>query len=387
MTRTVSRRGRIALIAGHCAGMVDLVALPVWVGTLVAFRKFDPQQAGLLVTLFLAGAVIASAVLAPRFGRLNGRVVATLGLALSAVAFLIGARATDFMSLAAIHAVSGLAAGSALSVTHGTIARSSNPHRLFAIVNFALGVFAIAFLGVTPKLIEAMGAPALFLAFSTIMAAAALVALAAFPTGRLAHEPVPAAAAPLRMTPAVWAAVLAICLMGLIQSMTFAFLERAGAHRGYSVAAITGVLITLGFVNLLPAPLAALLEKRIPARGVMLAGPVLQAVICALIMNSAAFGVYAGAAVLFASIIIFTHTFAFGMIARLEPTGRALAATPAMLMVGAAIGPILGGTLVKAAGYGAISIAAGVLAVCAVAAVLLWIPSERETPMGHRQRA
>jgi hypothetical protein len=25
-------RGRIALMVGHCAGMVDLVALPVWMG-------------------------------------------------------------------------------------------------------------------------------------------------------------------------------------------------------------------------------------------------------------------------------------------------------------------------------------------------------------------
>ena len=35
-------RGRIALIVAHCAGMLDVVALPVWVGTLIgryAFRS------------------------------------------------------------------------------------------------------------------------------------------------------------------------------------------------------------------------------------------------------------------------------------------------------------------------------------------------------------
>jgi predicted MFS family arabinose efflux permease len=64
-------------------------------------------------------------------------------------------------------------------------------------------------------------------------------------------------------------------------------------------------------------------------------------------------------------VVIFSHTFAFGLLARLEPTGRALSATPAMLMVGAAIGPALGGTLVKTSGYGSIGIAA--VALCAVA--------------------
>lgn len=36
----------------HCAGMVDLVALPVWVGTLIGAYRLDPQKAGLLATLF-----------------------------------------------------------------------------------------------------------------------------------------------------------------------------------------------------------------------------------------------------------------------------------------------------------------------------------------------
>jgi hypothetical protein len=47
------------------------------------------------------------------------------------------------------------------------------------------------------------------------------------------------------------------------------------------------------------------------------------------------------AASVFAAVMIFTHTFAFGLLARLDLSGRAMAATPAMLMIGAAIGPIL----------------------------------------------
>ena len=61
--------------------------------------------------------------------------------------------------------------------------------------------------------------------------------------------------------------------------------------------------------------------------------------------------------------IIFVHTFAFGLIARLDKTGRAVAGTPAMLMVGSAIAPFLGGTLVQLIGFEAIGYAAIVFVV------------------------
>lgn len=367
---TASVRGRIALMASHCAGMVDLVALPVWVGTLISIYHLDPQQAGLLATLFLAGAVLASVVLAPRFNRLNGRWVATLGFAGAAVGFGLASLTTEFGLLALAHGLSGVAAGAALSVTHGTIARSSRPHRLFALVGMALGVFAIVYVGATPPLVAAAGGPALFLVFAGVMAVGALVAAVAFPVPDVADvaEGAAASAAGTGTAPipaAVWFGIAGIACMGLVQSMTFSFLERVGSDRGFSPQAVVGVLIALGFVNLFPAGLAALLERRWSARTVMLAGPVLQVVLVAVIMNATVFAPYAAAASVFAAVMIFTHTFAFGLLAQLDRSGRAMAATPAMLMTGAAIGPILGGTLVKAFGYG--SLAAAALAIGAIA--------------------
>lgn len=361
---TTSKRGRIALMVGHCAGMVDLVALPVWVGTLMAAYRLDPQQAGMLATLFLAGAVVASLMLAPRFNRLHGRVVATLGFGAAALGFGLASTTSQFGGLALAHAVSGIAAGAALSVTHGTIARSARPHRLFALVGMALGVFAILFLGATPPLVAAAGGPVLFLVFAAVMAVGGLVAALAFPVPDAVVDTQAApdkasAAAPIPSV--VWFGIAGIASMGLVQSMTFSFLERVGSDRGFGMQAVTGVLIALGFVNLFPAALAALLERRWSARTVMVAGPLLQALLVTVIMNTPTFVPYALAASVFAAVMIFTHTFAFGLLAQLDRSGRAMAATPAMLMTGAAIGPILGGTLVKAFGYGSLAVAALVI--------------------------
>lgn len=276
----------------------------------------------------------------------------------------------------------GLATGAALSVTHGTIARSARPHRLFAVVGIALGVFAVLFMAATPVAIAAFGGPALFAVFGGVMAVAAVLALLAFPTvvPSAGDSAAPAvAAAPGRMPRAIWFGIAGISCMTVVQAMTFSFLERAGMDRGFGAPAVNGVLIAIGLVNLTPAALAAWLEHRVAARSVLMAGPLLQAVIAAVIMTATTFAPYSVAASLFAAVMIFTHTFAFGLLARLDPSGRALSATPAMLMAGSAVGPLLGGTLVKVAGYGSLAVAAGVVA--AVALACFWrLPVAGQTP-------
>lgn len=363
-TSTETVRARVALLAAHCAGMIDLVALPVWVGALIEHYRFDPQRAGALATIFLLAVVGASVCVAPRLHRLRLRWVAAGGFGVAAAAFALCAAQGDWPLLALAHAVGGGAAGAALSVTHGTIARSANPHRLFALAGIALGVFAVLFLAVTPALVRHFGGSALFWTFAAVMAAAALVTAAAFPVSR--EQQGPQAVAVAHVAPAVWMGVAGVTCMAVVQAMTFAFLERAGVERGFKAEAVHAVLIALGLVNLLPAALAAWLERRWQARRVLLAGPIVQAALAMTIMNSTEFAFYAAAASVFSAVMIFTHTFAFGWLSRLEPSGRAMAATPAMLMVGAAVGPLLGGTLVQVSGFSAIGLAAAAIAAAAV---------------------
>lgn len=365
MTMTTERwPGRIALMVAHCAGMIDLVALPVWIGTLISRYRLDPQQAGGLATLFLLGAVASSLFFAPRLHMLNARGAAVAGFGISGLAFIGVTMSTSYAAMAVLHVVAGIAAACGLSFTHGAIARSARPHRLFAIVGTALGVFAVVFLGGVPKLVEAMGGPALFWVFGGLMLVSTVVAAIAFPEVPMMvrTESTPVS----KLSGAVVAGALGISFMSLTQSMMFSFLERIGADRGFGAPAVSGVLIALGIVNLFPAPLAALLERRWHPRTVLLVGPILQMCLALLMTQGANFAPYATGAVFFAGVMIFTHTFAFGLLAALDPSGRVLAATPAMIMTGSAIGPILGGTLVKIYGYSALGLATVVIGCVAV---------------------
>jgi predicted MFS family arabinose efflux permease len=365
---TENRGGRAALMVAHCAGMVDLVALPVWVGVLISGYGLDPQQAGGLATLFLVGAVCASLFIAPRSSRLPPRATVAGGYAIASLAFGAVGFVDNYAAMASLHVIAGLAAATALSVTHATIGGASNPHRLFAIVGFALGIFGILFMGGVPKIVAAAGAPALFWSFAGIMAFAACVAALGFPASRSPGTLAQRQGGSLPR--AVWLAAFGVSCMALVQAMIFAFVERIGADRGFGPAAVAGVLIALGFVNLVPAPLAALLQRRLTPRTVLVCGPIVQVVLALLMTQSHTFLPYAAGALFFAAVMIFTHTFAFGLLAALDPSGRAVGATPAMLMIGAAVGPILGGTVVKLSGYASLGFAAVVIAGLAVVCFL-----------------
>lgn len=158
-----------------------------------------------------------------------------------------------------------------------------------------------------------------------------------------------------------------ISLMNVTQAMVFSFMERMGADRGYTASDLHALLIVVGVVNLAPGAIAAMLQHRLDARKVVLAGVVAQAALVLSLVSSTAFPAYAAAGAFFVSTVIFTHIFTFGMLAKLDPMGRAVSATPAMMMIGSAIGPILGGTLVKFYGYAAIgwaAVAIGAVAFC-----------------------
>lgn len=354
MTAVDSFKGRSVLLLAHIAGMIDMVALPVWVGAaLIGQYKFSPQQAGGMVTAYLLGAVVASIFFASRFTQFSAKVFSSVGYGVACIAFLALTQTRDFGPMVVLHAVAGLAAGTALCFTHGTIGRSPNPHRLFAIVGIGLSVSAIFFLGGAQSVIPTSGGTALFVMFAAIMALATVACAFGFPQSAIQKSDKSEPAAPLSR--ATWFVIFGVILMALNQAMLFSFVERFGVDRGYGDK-VTAVLIASGFFNLLSPILAGVLQNRLSARSVTIAGPLLQAVLTCVIIFVGTFLGYALATTVFIAVMIFTHTFAFGLLAKLDSSGRAAAATAATLMTGAAIGPILGGVLVQQIGYPAMAV-------------------------------
>ena len=375
------RPGRsAALVIAHVAGMIDLVALPVWVGTLMQHFGFDAQRAGALVTVYLLVAVLVSSFVAPRFERVRAHVSAPLGFALAVLGFLALSQLSGFGAMCVAHAIAGAGIGCGLSCAHGAIGRTSNPHRLFAMSHLALALFAVAFLGGAPQVVAHFGGASMFILFAVVSGMACVATALGFPRSRSAHgysartvsgavsdaqarAPMVPAGRPARVSlpPGCWSAIAGIALMAVNQALVFSFVERIGVARGFGTDHVNGVLIAVGLVNLLPPVLAAVLQKRLDARSVAIAGPIAQVVLALTISRATTFMPFAVATSLWVFAMIFTHTFLFGLLARLDQSGRAVASTPAMLMAGSAVGPILGGVLIVHFGFEAIGSAATVI--------------------------
>ena len=368
MSSTEKNLGRFVLLVGNVAGMVDLVALPLWISGLMQSVKLDPQQAGLQVTLYIFGVFLASVIIAPRFDRIPARLTAASGFALAAVSFFFLQSGVTGLSMSIAHLAAGIGAGLGLSSVHGTIGRSANPLRLFAIASFGVGAFAIPFFIVMPGLMATGGLGALMMVFGILMLFASVLSAVAFPTPpvlperealieRMARVPFYQS-----MLPGVALAFLGVALMATAQAMAFSFVDRLGAWRGFAPELVAGVFIVGGFINFTAPVIAGFLEKKVRASHAAVGALVAHGALTYTAMNASSYPWFAVAAGSFVFFIIFGHTFMFGLISRLDPTGRASSSTPAMLMIGSAIGPVVGGTIVKALGYPTLGVVTALLA-------------------------
>ncbi|MFK7842913.1 MAG: MFS transporter [Sphingorhabdus sp.] len=370
MVHIDSFRGRAALTIAQGCAVIEIGALPLWMGSLIGHYGFDPQEAGSMVSLYMAGAVLSGFVVAPLFGRLSsGRAIVTIGLAFAAVVFFTLAGSSSYTEMALLHLVGGLSIGPALAVSVGTVGRSSNPHQLFAITAVASSLTAAIFLGIMPRLVDAHGGQLVFQAIAAIFAFGSAIALLSFPQAPLLQSEKLSTEPDQRQNKIprkVWFGFTGVFCLSVIFSMTMSFVERVGMDRGYGLVAVSLVLTIMAIAKMFPAAIAGLLQKRLTVRTALFASPVVQALASGSIFAVPVFAVYAIAAPIFIMPMLFAQVFAFGLISKLEPSGRASALIPSISMLGAVVGPTLGGTIVIAAGYSGLATVSFILAAFAL---------------------
>ena len=374
-TRRESRGGTAALVIGHCAGLMDITALPIWVGiVLIGGLAIDPQQAGLLLSLFLGSVVLSSLYFAPKLIYINRKRFECVAYALAGLAFSCMPTVGDSYPLLAVaHVVAGFSVGCGLSMVHGTMGSTANPHRTAAIGFTSLSLVSIFFMASLPPLIGKIGPDVFFYTMSGTMFAASLAGLMAFPKVKaVAHESLTHA----KLSGRVWFGIAGVSLLMVTHSMVFGFVEHIGGDHGFSPMKITTVLIVSGFVNLVPVALSGFLERHLPAARVVCAGPLIQAIAALAVTQLSAFSVYMVATSILIAVVTFTHVFAFGLLARMDPSGRVVAATPVMVMTGSSIGPLIGGVLAQHISYASLGWAALVLGL--LSATSFWIATRNE---------
>ncbi len=337
----------LALVA--TAGFFYVNIMAAIVDGLVTGLAFTNAQAGTVGAANIYGASVGSfvAVLLVRHVAWRPALFVLLSLLL-----LLDLGSTTIRGpglLTALRALHGFVGGMAVGVTYSVIARTRSPDRAFGmllLVQFGLGGLGVMFL---PTLVPDYGARILFLSLAALTACA-LVALAAIP--RLAGErQADAAVAATRLPTAARAtALLALLALFLFQAGNMAlsaFIIRLGEHYALGRDFIGQALGWATWIGAAGAGLVIFMGTRLGRLRPLLAAMLLTLAGTAGFFWSGSQPVFFVANVGTAITWSFVVPYLFGMLSRLDGSGRLATLGGFVSKLGLASGPMLAGQLLS----------------------------------------
>ncbi len=334
----------LALVA--TAGFFYVNIMSAIVDGLVTGLGFSNPQAGMVGAANIYGASVGSFIAVLLVRTLRWRPALAVLLSLLLLLDLASMAVTGPTLLTAMRALHGLVGGMAVGVTYSVMARTHSPDRAFGmllLVQFGLGGLGVMFL---PTLVPDYGARILFLSLAAL-SACALAALALIP--QLGETRQADTAATPRMSTSARATTLLV-LLGLFlfqggNMALSAFIIRLGEHVALHRDFIGQALGWATWIGAAGAGLVIVMGARFGRLR-----PLLIALLLTLAGTAGFFWSEAGV-VFFAANVgtaitwSFVVPYLFGMLSRLDGSGRLATLGGFVSKLGLASGPMLAGRL------------------------------------------
>ena len=335
----------LALVA--TAGFFYVNIMAAIVDGLVTGLGFSNADAGLVGAANIYGASVGSFVAVLLVRRIAWRPVLFALLSLLLLLDLASIAIREPGLLAAMRALHGLVGGMAVGVTYSVMARTRSPDRAFGmllLVQFGLGGLGVMFL---PTLVPEYGTRILFLSLAalTVCALALIFAIPRFggPSRADAGAPVVRMAAPARITAAL--ALLALFLFQAGNMALAAFIIRLGEHFALGRDFIGQALGWATWIGAAGAGLVIVMGARYGRARPLLVAMLLTFAGTAAFFWSGLQPVFfianAGSAITWSFVV----PYLFGIVSRLDPTGRQATLGGFVSKLGLASGPLVAGRL------------------------------------------
>ncbi len=334
----------LALVA--TAGFFYVNIMAAIVDGLVTGLGFSNPQAGTVGAANIYGASVGSFLAVLLIRRIAWRPTLVALLALLLVVDLGSVAIRDPGVLTATRALHGLVGGMAVGVTYSVMARTRSPDRAFGmllLVQFGLGGLGVMFL---PTLVPEYGARILFLSMAALTACA-LVALAAIPRFDGARETSATTAGKLP-TAARTTATMVLLALFLFQGGNMAlgaFIIRLGEHVHLGRDFIGQALGWATWIGAAGAGLVIVMGARFGRQRPLLVAMLLTLAGTAGFFWSGSQPVFFVANIGTAITWSFVVPYLFGMLSRLDGSGRLATFGGFVSKLGLASGPMLGGRL------------------------------------------
>ena len=336
-----------ALLFAWIGGFLPLESGPIWIPATVARYHQSTVAVGGIASLQLLLSATAALLIAPRLGRRNPRHALILGIMIVAATALCSLVPLSFGMFATLRVVEGFGAGLCIAVGGMLASRTASPIRTFGILQFGQIVGTIVVFSVAPRLVDRFG-PAIVSAFVLVVAVVAFILLVMRRNWPI-HIPI---AAVRRKDPTTKGALPIACLgISLVFCAFIGVVTSAGA-----IGAAAGLTLgQIGVALAISTPagaggtiVAVLLGTRIDrvallafsicgalGSGFLLAFTVHSLGSLALALGSLAFSVNLAAPIMYA------------IVSKIRSGGgTAPAAAQAAQMLGVALGPIAGASLI-----------------------------------------
>jgi MFS family permease len=373
----------LGVLAAYGIGLSGANTMPLLLGALMDALALDSQSGGFLGTLELVAGALGSLVLAPRAATVPRRRLALVGGALAVSGYFLSAAVSGYTAIALVRVATGVCCGVVLAAGNAAAAASKDPDRLFALVAFLAGVAATVLLWTLPYAVVPWGYAGGF----ALLGIVCLVALPLFWWLPAAPGVPEQGEFPTRgFTGAVAATLAGVFMLEMCGQGVWAFTERIGVGVGLDLADIGKVAALGNFSGLLGSVVAAWLGTRRGRTAPLAFGVGTTALAQWFLVNASSGTTYAVAQVGWGLAFYFTAPYMLGLAASLDRQGRWTVSAGAMMMLGAAMGPLMAGSAIESwgyAGFARLLMACTAVAFASFTLVSAKLARESETRLGE----
>jgi hypothetical protein len=330
----------IGWAACNMAGLSVALCIPLWIAEFPARVGLGSWSGGAAASLELLSAVLANilwSAFMPRYPMrwLAAGLAAVLALAQQLASFSLPAVAFSGLALA------GLCAGSLLAIFNKQVANTDRPHRGFATLAFLQVLFQVTVFVTAPRLQAWLG-PNILFTFLTVVDLLGCALIIFLPRGRrvLNVVAIPLSASGVSVPGMLGLFGLATLLMG--SEVLTAYIVRLGQPLSLTRLQVSGILAMANAVGFGGTPHAGVLPAKAGFARLITVSLLVIALLDTAIGLARTPVLFAIAFVIIQTSLVFAVPRIISYLAILDSTGRSAGMSPASILIGAALGPILG---------------------------------------------
>ena len=365
------------------SGAQIIAIQPVWVQGLVGHAGRDASAAGYVLSAEMAGLAVATVLIALFGRRLPWRTTLVTALTVAILGNLTSVALVDATQvLSVVRFVTGLGAGTCVTLGFTALGRTARPDRNFGLCVATTLLYATVVFKLAPWLLGQAGLAALCLVFASV--GVAVLPLVRYLPASAAEESKTAQPVAKHAGLRPWLGVAAFLTYFTAQGAFWTYAALVGTWHGISERAVASHLAAAQVAGLAGALVPVVLGARLGRRWPTVVGLALGLVPALVFHGEFTERVYLYAILMYNFGWCMTHPFLLGIVAAYGESGRYVTFAVAGQKLGLALGPSLAAMVLARGSYGDVfALAAVAFAITLVLAVPAARPILRSAVRGE----